>query len=310
MTPKPLSGHRRRRAHNRQLDLRGVRALLYLAPCLVLLAGVYGYALAKLAVVSLQKVGVGTVPDRFVGLANFRLMLGDAVFLQSIQNNVALFVALPVMVAVATIAAYVLNDEFPGWKFFRSITLLPYILSITVVGIIFTRVFTLDGLLNQFLNTAGLDFLSQDWLGESDLALWSVIAVIVWKETGLGVLLLYSAMLNVPREHIEAAYIDGAGWWRRLVHVVLPHISRHVELYAVLVAITLLSWVFAYVYVMTQGGPGISTFVIELYIYLQTFRYGQMGVGAAVSLGLLCGALLLAAGLLLLRRRAQAARVS
>ena len=155
-------------------------------PCLVLLAGVYGYALAKLVVVSFQKVGVGTVPDRFIGLANFRIMLSDAVFLQSIQNNIMLFAALPVMVAIAAIAAYVLNDEFPGWKFFRSITLLPYILSITVVGIIFARVFTLDGLLNQFLQATGLNFLSQDWLGESDLALWSVIAVIVWKETGLG----------------------------------------------------------------------------------------------------------------------------
>ena len=310
MKPKPLSGHSPRRVHNRKLSLRGIHALFYLMPCLVLLAGVYGYALAKLAVVSFQKVGVGTVPDRFVGFANFRIILSDPVFLQSIQNNIMLFAALPIMVAIAVIAAYVLNDEFPGWKFFRSITLLPYILSITVVGIIFARVFTLDGLLNQFLQTTGLNFLSQDWLGESDLALWSVIAVIVWKETGLGVLLLYSAMLNVPREHIEAAYMDGAGWWRRLAHVVLPHISRHVELYAVLVAITLLSWVFAYVYVMTQGGPGISTFVIELYIYLQTFRYGQMGVGAAVSLGLLCGAFLLAAVLLLLKRREQAGGVS
>ena len=310
MKPKPFSGHRPRRVHNRKLSLRGIHALLYLMPCLVLLAGVYGYALAKLAVVSFQKVGVGTVPDRFVGMANFRVMLGDAVFLQSIQNNIMLFAALPIMIAVAAIAAYVLNDEFPGWKFFRSITLLPYILSITVVGIIFARVFTLDGLLNQFLHATGLNVLAQDWLGERDLALWSVIAVIVWKETGLGVVLLYSAMLNVPREHIEAAYIDGAGWWRRLVHVVLPHIWRHVELYAVLVAITLLSWVFAYVYVMTQGGPGISTFVIELYIYLQTFRYGQMGVGAAVSLGLLCGAFLLGAVLLLLRRRERVGSIS
>ena len=286
----------------------GARALVYLAPCLLLLAGVYGYALVKLLIVSLQRVGIGTVADRFIGLANFRFMLRDPALLQSLQNNIGLFVAVPIMVAIALVTAYALNDEFPGWRFFRSIVFLPYILSITVVGIVFSRILTLDGLLNRALDALGLGFFSQDWLGNGDLALWSVVAVIVWKETGLGVLLLYSAMLNVPEEYMEAARLDGAGWWRRLRHVVLPHISGHVELYAVLVAITLLSWVFAYVFVMTQGGPGVSTFVIELYIYLQTFRYGQMGVGAAVSLSLLGVAILLATMLLIARRREGAGR--
>lgn len=306
MALKRSAGGQRREPRSRPLEMRGAHALIYITPCLLLVAGVYGYALVKLMIVSLQRVGIGNIADRFIGFGNFQFILSDPMFHQSIQHNLTLFAAIPVMLLLAIIAAYVLNDEFYGWRFFRSLIFLPYILSITVVGIIFSRVFTLDGLLNRFLESIGLDILTQDWLGQGDLALWSVIAVIVWKETGLGVLLLYSAMLNVPEDHMDAARLDGAGWWRRLGHVVLPHISRHVELYLIFVAITLLSWIFAYVFVMTQGGPGVTTFVIELYIYMQTFRYGQMGVGAAVSLGLLCGAILLATALLVLRRLGRA----
>jgi ABC-type sugar transport system permease subunit len=94
-------------------------------------------------------------------------------------------------------------------------------------------------------------------------------------------------MLDVPDDHIDAARVDGAGWWKRLRYVVIPHILGQIELYVVVLIITLLSWVFAYVFVMTGGGPGTSTFVTELYVYLQSFRYGQIGVGAAVSLFLM-----------------------
>jgi ABC-type sugar transport system permease subunit len=280
----PLPG---RAARRRPLELAVGPTLLYLAPALALLGVVYGYAVVELVRLSISRVGLGTTPSQYVGAENFNTFLDDPAFHQSLQNNLKLFVGIPVIVIFAVVLAYSFNDEYPGWRGVRVLVFLPYVLAITVVGLVFGRVFTLDGILNESLRTVGLGALSHDWLGTEGLALWAILTVIVWKEAGLGVLLMHAAILDTPKEQIDAARMDGAGWWRRLRHVVVPHISRQIELYVVVLVITLLSWVFAYVFVMTRGGPGTSTFVTELYVYLQSFRYGAIGVGAAVSLALL-----------------------
>ena len=122
------------------------------------------------------------------------------------------------------------------------------------------------------------------------------MAVIVWKELGFGVILCLARLMSVDEHLFEAARVDGAGWWRVLWHVMLPQLVPTLAFYAIVELITMLSWVFAYVYVMTSGGPENSTIVSEYYIYQAVFQNNVIGVGAAAGMVLLAvvGALIAA----------------
>jgi ABC-type sugar transport system permease subunit len=111
--------------------------------------------------------------------------------------------------------------------------------------------------------------------------------VIIWKELGFGVILCVARLSGVDEQLFEAARVDGAGWWQVLRHVTVPQLVPALAFYAVVELITMLSWVFAYVYVMTLGGPQNSTVVSEYYIYQAVFQNNTIGVGAAAGVTLL-----------------------
>ena len=124
---------------------------------------------------------------------------------------------------------------------------LPYVLSIPVVGVVFSQLFQLDGTFNTILRSAGLGALGQDWLGSPTWALPTIMFVIVWKELGFGIILCLARLMSVDEQLFEAARVDGAGWWRVLRHVTIPQLLPALAFYAVVELITMLSWVFAYV---------------------------------------------------------------
>ena len=111
------------------------------------------------------------------------------------------------------------------------------------------------------------------------MALWTLMIVIVWREVGFGIVLFLARLLSLPEEQLEAARIDGAGWWSRLRYVILPELRGTIEFYCVIAAITMLAWVFGYVWTLTKGGPGDATTVLELYIYNQGLRNSLPGHG-------------------------------
>jgi ABC-type sugar transport system permease subunit len=170
---------------------------------------------------------------------------------------------------------------------YQTTLFLPYLLPITVVGLIFSYIFQLSGVLNDLLHLIGLDQLALDWLGSPRLALPTVMFVVVWKEVGLGVVLFLARLMSVEEELFDAARIDGANWWHLQWNVTVPQLSAVIEFFTVISVITMLSWVFNYVYVMTSGGPGNATMVTELYVYLAGFRYNQMNLASATSVLLL-----------------------
>jgi ABC-type sugar transport system permease subunit len=164
---------------------------------------------------------------------------------------------------------------------------MPYILAVPIVGIIASYLFSLNGGVNSLLRAVGLDAAALDWLGSERLALWTVMAVIVWREVGFGIILFLARLLSMSEEPLEAARIDGAGWWARLRYVILPELRGTMEFYVVVAAITMIAWVFAYVYTLTSGGPGTSTTILELYIYNQGLRNSLPGMASAVAVLLL-----------------------
>jgi len=258
---------------------------LYLTPTFVVLGLVFGYPIVRLLILSLLRRAGGT--DSFAGLANYRALFRDDVFVQAVRNNLTLLVCVPIMVVVALVLAIFLFERIRGWQLYRTTLFLPYLLPITVVGLIFSYIFQLSGVLNDLLKLVGLGWLALDWLGSTRLALPTVMFVIVWKEVGFGVVLFLARLMSVEEELFDAAKIDGANWYRLQWHITVPQLATVIEFFAVVSIITMLSWVFNYVYVMTSGGPGKATMVTELYVYLMGFRYNQMNLAAAVSVLLL-----------------------
>jgi ABC-type sugar transport system permease subunit len=191
------------------------------------------------------------------------------------------------MVVVALILAIFLFERIRGWEFYRTTLFLPYLLPIAVVGLIFSYIFQLSGVLNEFLATIGLGKLALDWLGSTHLALPTLMFVIIWKEVGFGIVLFLARLMSVDENLFDAAKIDGANWWQLQWYVTVPQLAAVIEFFTIVSMITMLSWVFSYVYVMTGGGPGNSTMVTELFIYLTGFRYNQMNIASAVAVLLL-----------------------
>jgi ABC-type sugar transport system permease subunit len=254
---------------------------LYLSPTLLVLLLVFAYPVVRLVMLSMQRRSKGEMV--FVGLANYQSLFKDDIFLEAVGNNLYLLISVPIMVGIALILAIFLFERIRGWRLYQTTLFLPYLLPIVVVGLIFSYIFQLSGVLNDFLTMIGLERFALDWLGSTKLALPTVMFVVVWKEVGLGVVLFLARLMSVEEELFDAAKIDGANWWEMQWYVTIPQLSTVIEFFTVISVITMLSWVFNYVYVMTAGGPGNSTMVTELYVYLQGFRYNQMNIAAATS---------------------------
>jgi ABC-type sugar transport system permease subunit len=236
---------------------------------------------------SFQRVGAGSIESEWVGFDNYRFVYRHDLFWSALLNNAQLLLCVPILIVLAAIVSALLFERVKGWKAYRTLLFFPYILSIPVVGIVFGYVFQLNGLFNTALRNVGLGALAQDWLGTSSRAIWTIMAVIVWKELGFGIIVFLARLMSVDEEMYESARIDGAGWWQRFRYVTLPQLTPAIVFFGIVETITMLSWVFAYIYVMTSGGPGNSTVVSEWYIFQQVFTNGAVGIGSAAAVTLL-----------------------
>lgn len=276
--------------------------LVWLAPALALILFVFGYSMVELLRTSLMLEG------EWAGLENFRLTVTDPTFRTAIVHNARLLLAVPVLVGLALLVAVLLFEALRGWRFHRAAVFLPFILPIPVVAVIFGQILQLNGLLNTSLRTLGLDALAMDWLGSPDWALWTMTGVIIWKELGFGVILFVARLLSLPEETFEAARLDGARFFRLHRFVTIPQLGSVIAFYVVIEAITMVSWVFNYVYVMTngQGGPGNATMVTELYIYQTAFQYQAPELAAAASVLLFAATFVLIVFFFRIQRRSGA----
>jgi len=289
-----LPGGRRR-----LLRLGRAEPVLWIAPALAVIVFVFGYSMVALVKTALKYEGSWT-------FGNFDITWSDPAFRTALTHNMRLLLAVPVLVVVALLLSVILFEGLRGWRFHRWAVFLPYVLPIPVIGVIFGQLLQLNGLVNQLLRGVGLDALAQDWLGQPRWALWTMTVVIVWKELGFGVVLFLARLFAVPTEMFEAARIDGARFFRLHRYITVPQLATVIVFYVVVEAITMVSWVFNYVYVMTngQGGPGDATQVTELYIYQTAFQYSSPEVAAAAAVTLFGATLVLIAIFFRIQRRA------
>lgn len=273
---------------HRRLRVELATALLLLAPALALLGFVFAYPMVRLVVLSTQDVV--TFQTTFgVGLDNYRFVWEDPEFRRALGNSARLLLAIPLLLGLAVLVAAVLRERWGGWALQRALIALLYVLPIPAVALALRQVLRSDGLVNDALGAVGLSFLEQEWLASASLAIWTVLLVIVIKELGLGMLVFSARLSRVDGDLYQAARMDGAGWWGRFWHVTVPAVRDVAGFYVALVGVTMLSWVFAYVFVLTGGGPANSTNVLEIYLYRRMFGTGSGGqdIGAAAAVGVM-----------------------
>ena len=284
MTTKPVP---LRKAKRRKLtdDYLHFAPWLFLAPALVIYTVVVVYPMVYSAYLSLFRWD-GISPTKiFVGFQNYvTLFTENAVFWIALKNNaIWLVAALLLPTSIGLGLALILNLKFRGSAIFRSIFYFPAVLSLAVVGLIWTWIYHPDlGLLNQALGALGLKALARNWLSDPQVAIYPVILAATWNAVGLPMLLFLAGLQTVPMELLEAAKIDGAGPIRRFIHVTFPLLR---ETTLIVLAITAINALKAYdiVYAMTNGGPANSTQLLSTWMYFLTYNYNTVGQGTAIA---------------------------
>jgi ABC-type sugar transport system permease subunit len=274
----------------------------FVLPALVMIICTFAYPLVEVVRFSFYSGSLGSLV--YVGIANYEGLWQDPVFVGSLLNNIKLLTTVPIMTVLALIIALVLNAQIRGWRQYRTIVFLPYILPATAIGLTFSFLLAENGVLNTQLRNWHLGLLAQDWLGSASHVVPTIGGVIIWQQLGFGVVVFAAALLAVPQELVEAAKIDGATGWQIQWSILLPQIRRVIEFFMIVEAITVLSAIFTYVYVLTKGGPADSSSVMEYYIFDNGFDNGAIGVASAAVVVLLLLASILIVTYLRLRARA------
>jgi N-acetylglucosamine transport system permease protein len=258
--------------------------------------------------------GVSANPD-FVGLDNFQRLMSDGVFWKAVRHHGILLLVMPIVtILVALFFAFMLNvgggsraGEMRGvWgsKVYRVVFFFPQVLAVVIVGVIFGRVFSPDdsGLLNGLLGAVGVNPVL--FMADPDLALWSIIGVLVWQAVGFYVVLFSAGMASVPLEIYEAALIDGASRFSMFFRVTLPLLWETLQVAWVYLGIAAFD-AFAIVQVLSidQGGPDGATTVLGMEIYRNAFSYSQFGYASAMGVALFFLAITFAALTLRVTRR-------
>jgi ABC-type sugar transport system permease subunit len=276
---------------------------LFVAPLIVLLVFVFGYPIVRIFEFSFKQVR--GVDGPWIGLRNYEIILNQPLFWDSVKHNLQLMLAVPVMIVIALLISIVLYERVRGWRIYRTVLFVPFILSIPIVAVVLKKMFQFNGPINEVLRMVGLERMALDWIGSPDVALWTVMLVIIWRESALGIILFLSRLLSLDEAILEASQLDGANWWQRVRFVLLPQMAGVIEFYVVVSVITMLASVFSYIYMIGRGGPGTSTMVMELYIFNALTRNSLPGVASAVSVMLFIVSTILIFAMFYLRRHAR-----
>ena len=287
-----VAGWRPQKARSGKLnDREQWTALGFLVPALIVVCAVFVVPIFQTVGFSLTDWRGGVRAASFIGLDNYVRAIDDPRVRIAVVHNVLLLVVIPIEVLLGAFLASILRERIAGWRIYRFLLMVPWIISITIAGYVWIFFLSPTGIVNAVLRLVGLGDWVRPWLAEPDIALGAIMLVLVWRDTGFAGLLFYSRLLAVDASIYEAAALDGAKRWRRFLFIDLPLLAPAIRLFVVLMSIWLFSFVFNYVYVMTGGGPGHATTVVELEVFRNAFKLSQMGYGAAISIILLLVAL-------------------
>lgn len=221
---------------------------------------------------------------KFVGLDNFVKLFQDEYFVASLKNNIiytALYV--PLSLLLGLLLALLLNAKLYGRSLLRTMIFMPYISNIVAVSIVWMALFQpTKGPINQLLISLGV-MDPPRWLASPDWAMFVLVIIGVWINTGYNMVLFLAGLQNIPRELQEAAVVDGATGVQRFWYVDLPLLTPTLFFLTITGFMTSFK-MFNSVKIITQGGPGMSTTVLVYYLYVQAFTLQKFGYSSAIAI--------------------------
>jgi multiple sugar transport system permease protein len=257
------------------------------APALALIGAFFFVPVAASVLLSFTDFDIYSAASlantRVLGAANYRHLFEDGLFWVAVRNTLYFVViAAPLSIAVSFGAALVLNAPLTRCKpAFRAALFLPVVTTLVAVAVVWRYAFhPRIGLLNALLAPLGIG--PVDWLGEPRFAMPAIILMTIWKNFGFNMVILVAGLQSIPERLYEAARIDGARAGARFLHITIPMLMPTLAFVTIMTLIGDLQ-LFAEPYVMTQGGPAHATLSVVLLMYLEGFRWWNMGYAAAIA---------------------------
>ena len=258
-----------------------------IAPAVIYIVLLVGFPLCLAVLYSVTDVTVGNQALDFVGLRNYAGIIESPTFWVALRNTLVFtLISQAIVVVLAKVLALALIQDFRGKWLVRLLILLPWIapISLGTIG----WLWMLDpvySILNWVLRAIG--WLGPNeryiWLGQPDLAMGSIIAVHVWRLLPLATVILIAGLTAIPKDVLEAAAVDGAGFWRRLFQITIP-LMLPIMLVAVLFGVVFTVTDMVVIFVLTRGGPYDTTQVLASWAYFTGVQGGDLSEGAAISL--------------------------
>jgi raffinose/stachyose/melibiose transport system permease protein len=239
-----------------------------------------------------------------VGLDNWAHLLNDHIFWRAFGNNLKVVVlSIAIQMPIGMLLAIMLERGGRRFRIFKTVYFFPMLMSSVAIGILFKYIYDPTfGLVTNFLEGVGLDMLVRSWLGDPEVALYSIIAVLCWQFTPFYMILFLAALNGIPEEFRDAALIDGADEGRYYWHIALPLIRGTVRTAVILSLIGSLKY-FDLIWVMTEGGPSNSSHVMATYMYKNAFPSFRVGYGSTGASALFIIVMVIALSVLFLTRR-------
>lgn len=223
----------------------------------------------------------------WIGIRNYEFAFQTDPFFRNALENTLKYavVAVPLNIMLSLPIALGLNQIERFRAVFRTAFFMPVVASAVAVSLLWRTIYDPQaGWLNAFLDQIGMN--GQPWLGDPDLAIWSVLVAAVWQDLGYNILIFLAGLQGIPDDFYDAAKVDGSGPWQRFRGITLPLLQRTTVFVLVLTLISYLQE-FTHIQVMTAGGPIHSSETMVLYIYMKAFEDLQMGYASAMSIVLM-----------------------
>lgn len=259
-------------------------AWLFVLPTLTLVVSVYAYPILTTLVYSVTKIDIATYTIReFVGLRNFQYIVLNEFFSPTLIRTIYFGMMVVVMTILLAIGVSLLiNINFKGNKILKIIILLPWAVPPVVSGVMWSQMFQYEfGFINKIIKMFGGQG-DTIWLGSPKLALHVLIITEIWRWLPFATLFIFAALQTIPRSIIEAAAIDGAGYFKTVRGVILPIIAPGIIPVAIFLFVSAMK-AFDTIFVLTAGGPRSGTTTLNYLVYLQGFQQFKFGRAAATA---------------------------
>ena len=281
------------------MSARALSPYFFILPAVAIMVAGLVYPVLQAFYLSLYdwKIGTKFEDAPFVGIRHFVRMISDDNVHESIWVTLRFgFWTITIEMFLGVALALLLEKPIRGASVFRTIFILPLMISPVVVGLIWRYLFDARiGWINYYLGKIGIE--PQVWLGNADLAFFAIVFTDIWQWTPFIFIIVIAGLQALPSEILEASKIDGANWWQHILFVKLPMI-RSILLIALLLRLIDVFRALEVMYILTGGGPGRATELLSLHIYNRAFETQQLGYASAISVLLIVIVFALSFGIL------------